>query len=50
MDNKDEKKTFACPVCKLKYEEEDWAKKCEAWCTEHKSCNLEIIQHASKEK
>jgi hypothetical protein len=48
MNNKDEKKTYVCPVCKLKYEEEEWVKKCEAWCTEHQSCNLDIIKHAAQ--
>ncbi len=39
-------KTYACPICKLKYKEKEWAKKCEAWCNEHQSCNLDIIKHA----
>lgn len=37
-----------CPECHLKYKEEGWAEKCEAWCREHKSCNLEIIANAEK--
>lgn len=37
---------FTCPECNLRYVEESWAKKCEDWCREHKSCNLDIIQHA----
>lgn len=39
-----------CPECGLKYKEKEWAEKCEAWCREHKSCNLEIIAHAEKEE
>lgn len=39
---------YECPECHLKYKEKEWAEKCEAWCKEHKSCNLEIIQHAEK--
>jgi len=31
------------------YETEELAKKCEEWCKEHKSCNLEIIKYAVKE-
>ena len=42
------KKLFACPECGLFYLEEALAKKCEAWCSEHRSCNLEIIKHAVK--
>lgn len=42
-----EEKYYTCPVCGLAYEDEEWAKKCEAWCSEHDgSCNLDIIQHA----
>lgn len=32
-------------ICGFRYEEKEWAEKCEAWCKEHKSCNLEIIAH-----
>lgn len=39
-------KLFTCPACKFDYAEKAWADKCEAWCTEHKSCNLDIITHA----
>jgi len=41
-------KKYQCPVCKLWYREKEWAKKCEIWCKEHKSCNLEIIKHSIK--
>lgn len=30
----------------MKYKQKEWAEKCEAWCKEHQSCNLEIIAHA----
>jgi hypothetical protein len=30
----------------LRYLTEDMAKKCEAWCVEHQSCNLDIIKYA----
>jgi len=39
-------KIFTCPICDSSYNEEEWAKKCELWCREHQSCNLEIIQHS----
>jgi len=46
MDSKKEQTTFVCPECGLHYTEREWAEKCEAWCKEHKSCNLDIIKHA----
>ena len=36
---------YQCEECGYAYEDKEWAEKCEAWCKEHKSCNLEIIQH-----
>jgi hypothetical protein len=43
---KGEKDLYQCEECGFKYEEREWAEKCQAWCGEHKSCNLEIIEHA----
>lgn len=43
-------KVFACPECGMSYKDAEWAKKCAAWCKEHKSCNLEIIKHAVEQK
>ena len=41
------KKThYKCGICNLKYEEEEWAEKCEKWCEKNKSCNLEITKHS----
>lgn len=40
---------YQCSECGFNYKEKEWAEKCEAWCKEHKSCNLEIIEHAVKE-
>ncbi|MBI4044270.1 MAG: hypothetical protein HY392_01010 [Candidatus Diapherotrites archaeon] len=37
---------FQCNECKLFYKDREIAEKCEAWCSKHKSCNIEIIQHA----
>ena len=39
-------KLFTCPACGLHYRDEKVAKQCQAWCEEHHSCNLDIIQHA----
>ena len=37
--------------CDLLYLDASWAGKCEEWCRKHKSCNLEITNHAiSKSK
>jgi hypothetical protein len=37
---------FTCKECGMKYKDKDWMEKCEAWCRENKSCNLDIIGHA----
>ena len=43
-------KLYKCPECSLHYEDKKQAEKCEAWCKEHKSCNLEITSHAIENK
>lgn len=40
------KKLHSCPECGMRYADKAWAEKCEAWCKEHHTCHLEIIQHA----
>lgn len=40
------KELYQCEECGLKYENEEIAEKCQAWCKEHKSCNLDIIKDA----
>lgn len=37
---------YRCEECGLWYRDQATAAKCQAWCAEHKSCNLEIIKHA----
>lgn len=39
-----QKKQYECAECGLHYEDDDVSKQCEAWCSETKSCNLEITQ------
>lgn len=39
-------KVYICPECGLSYEDQELAKKCEAWCKEHNSCNLEITKYS----
>ena len=43
-------KQYQCSECGLNYEDEEIAKKCEAWCSKTKSCNLEITQFAVENK
>ena len=45
---KEMKKYHQCEECKLLYKDKKWAERCERWCTENKSCNLEITKHALK--
>jgi len=42
------KTLYVCEECGLKYVKERLAEKCEAWCRENNSCNLEITKHAIK--
>lgn len=44
----DNKEYHVCEVCELKYINKKMAEKCEEWCKEHKSCNLEIIKHSTE--
>jgi len=43
-------KLFQCPECSSHYTDKELSEKCEAWCREHKSCNLEITAHAEENK
>lgn len=45
---KENNKYYQCSECKLYYLDKSWAKKCEAWCPKHNSCNLDIIKHSVK--
>ena len=37
---------YKCRICKLKYRKKEFADKCERWCRENNSCNLEITKHS----
>jgi len=39
-------KYYQCEACKMYYKDRKIAEKCEKWCKEKNSCNLEIIEHA----
>jgi len=43
---KNSKKNFICEECGFAYKEKEWVEKCEKWCKEHHSCNIEITKHA----
>ncbi len=43
---KNDEVLYVCEVCGLAYAEKKWAEKCQEWCQQHQSCNLEIIQHS----
>jgi len=55
---KDNKELYRCEECGFHYADgstslttgKELAEKCEAWCREHKSCNIEITAHAEENK
>lgn len=49
-DNVADEKLYQCPECGLHYKNVEQAKKCEVWCREHHSCNLEITSQAIENK
>ena len=48
--HKKKEKLYECPECGLHYTDSEQAEKCEAWCKEHHSCNLEITSQAIENK
>lgn len=48
MDNK--KPKYKCPECHLHYTDKEIAGKCEKWCRENKSCNIEITKFSFEAK
>jgi hypothetical protein len=44
-----DKELYQCEECGLKYANKEIAKKCQSWCSEHKSCNLDLIKYAEKD-
>ncbi len=44
---KDKEKTLhICEACGFAYERKEWPEKCQNWCQEHQTCNIEITAHA----
>jgi hypothetical protein len=39
---------FKCLKCGWFYRDKELAEKCENWCRNHNSCNIEIAKHAIK--
>jgi len=44
------KELYQCEACGFHYVEKEQAEKCEAWCKECRSCNLEITAQAEENK
>jgi len=47
---KDNEALYQCEECGMHYESEETAQKCQAWCGENHSCNIEIIKEAVENK
>ena len=41
---------YQCQECGFHYEDREWAEKCETWCRENHTCNLEITEYAEENK
>lgn len=37
---------YLCEACKLAYLEKELAERCQRWCEQYQSCNLEIVRYA----
>ncbi len=44
------KELYQCEECSFHYQDKAIAEKCEEWCKEYKSCNIEITSHAEENK
>ncbi len=44
------KKLYQCRECGFEYKKKEWAEKCQNWCKENKSCNLEITKYAVRKQ
>jgi ribosomal protein L37AE/L43A len=55
---KENKGLWQCEECGFYYADSstslttgrEWAEKCEVWCREHQSCNIEITAHTEENK
>ena len=44
--SKPKAKYYICEECNFAYKDKETAAKCENWCREHHSCNMEITKYA----
>jgi predicted ATP-dependent serine protease len=42
---KDNATFYVCEACGFLYREREWAERCQAFCEEFHSCNIEIMEH-----
>ncbi|MBS3146553.1 PadR family transcriptional regulator [Candidatus Woesearchaeota archaeon] len=47
MDMVKNKKIYTCDICSFSYKTKELKDKCQNWCKNYKSCNLEIIKYAT---
>jgi len=47
---KNNKDLYQCKECGLHYKDKKSAEKCEVWCRENKTCNVEITKHSKENK
>jgi len=47
---KEGKELYQCEECGFHYTDLEWAEKCEKWCGEHHSCNIEITSHSEEDR
>lgn len=45
-----EKKLYRCQECGLEFKKKELAEKCQNWCKENKSCNLEITKYSIRKE
>ena len=37
---------YVCDACGFTYKEKELAERCQSWCEQHHSCNIEITRYA----
>lgn len=50
MKEENRENLYQCPECRLHYKDKELAEKCEAWCKENKTCNVEIMKQSEEHK
>lgn len=44
------RRRHTCRICRHRYEEREWTRVCEEWCSSHASYNPDIVSHSIREK